>query len=363
MVPRFCWKSPPTQGTSPEPRQGHSAIRYQNSMVVFGGEHNTTQQTLSDVHVLNIDTWTWTKPPISGTIPTPRSFHTAMLFNNKMLVWGGYEQAEDSAYQFSDVDLHLLDLQTWEWSQITPSGTPPEPRSHQSAVLFKDKLLIDGGSYDIYSTWDDFYVLDLSQMSWLTVQVKQNYSACLAGLIVKDNTLIKFLGDGAYEGFPGDILSLNLDALDGSDPLQLQWEKVSVQGIKNYEPKIILPNYRDEEQEAYEEGGIPYRTVHGYGEFGNNLVLFAGMVPGNGISHLTIGDVVMLNIPDFQEINSKQLTWLVPKIKGTFPNPRFGHSTLQFNQKMIIFGGLWIDTYSGNNTFDTDVYILESSPI
>lgn len=83
------------------------------------------------------------------------------------------------------------------------------------------------------------------------------------------------------------------------------------------------------------------------------------MSPGNGISHVTIGDVVLLNMPDISAANSGTYTYTVPEIAGKFPPPRFGHSTIQFNHQMIVYGGLWIDTSAGNNSFDNDVYILE----
>ncbi|BAY79633.1 hypothetical protein NIES25_61180 (plasmid) [Nostoc linckia NIES-25] len=37
-----------------------------------------------------------------------------------------------------------------------------------------------------------------------------------------------------------------------------------------------------------------------------------------------------------------------------------GHSTIQFNHQMIIYGGLWIDTEVGNHGYDNQVYILET---
>ncbi len=358
--PRFIWKNPVIKGKPPQPRYGHSAILYQNSMIIFGGEDNETSESLSDVHLLDLETWTWMQPQVSGEIPPSRSFHTAILVQDSMLVWGGHAEAKDGGYIFSDVAVHILNLKTWQWSQVTPKGTPPEARSQHSTALFKDKLFIYGGSYDIYAARDDLHLLDLTKMCWIDIHVDNCSSAALAGLKVRGNTLIKFLGDAAYGGFCLDILTLDLENFESKNYLEFQWQKANFQGIDNYKYKIVLPNSNDEDDDDYEENIIPCRTIHGYGEFGDNLVLFAGMAPGYGVSHATIGDLVLLNMPSVKEANSGTYTAMIPEVEGKFPDPRFGHCIIQFNHQMIVYGGLWIDTYAGNHQYDNNVYILET---
>ncbi|MBW4642744.1 MAG: hypothetical protein KME23_07050 [Goleter apudmare HA4340-LM2] len=355
QAPQFIWKHPIIQGEPPRPRYGHSAILYQNSMIVFGGEDNNTGKTLNDVRLLDLTSWTWRKPQVSGEIPTSRSFHTAVLAEDKMLVWGGYIVAKDGGYIFNDVAVHILDLNTWQWSQITPSGTPPAARSHHSAALVKDKLFIDSGSFDIYAALDDLHLLDLTKMHWIKIQVENCHSSALAGLKVRGNTLVKFLGDAAYGGFCQNILTLELIDLDEKKPLKLQWQQADFQAIKN-QNNIEDGEYYNEEDE---EDIIPCRTIHGYGEFADNLVLFAGMAQGHGVSHITIGDLVLLNLPSLAAASSGTYTAIIPEVNGKFPPPRFGHSTIQYNRQMIVYGGLWIDTEGGNNSYDNDVYILE----
>ncbi|WP_445637190.1 Galactose oxidase [Nostoc sp. DSM 114161] len=362
--PRFFWKNLKIQGKPPQPRYGHSAILYQNSMIVFAGENNDTFETLNDIHLLDLESWTWIQPQVSGEIPTKRSFHSAVLAEDKMLVWGGYQQAKDGGYIFSDVDVHILNLKTWHWSRITPNGTPPSPRSHHSAALFKNKLLIDGGSYDIYTALADLHLLDITNMCWINIQVKNCYYSALAGLIIRGNTLVKFLGDAAYGGFCPNILTLELVDFDSQNLPQLEWQKAEFKSIENYSYQIPLPDNDEEDYKDYddmdEKDGIPYRTIHGYGKFGNNLALFAGMAPGNGVSHVTIGDLVLLNMPGIEEASCGTYAGIIPEVEGKFPPPRFGHSTIKFNSQMIIYGGLWIDTEAGNHSYDNQVYILET---
>lgn len=50
---------------------------------------------------------TWTQPAINGTAPAARGRHSAILYNKKLYVFGGYGQANTV---FGD--LHCLDLGT-----------------------------------------------------------------------------------------------------------------------------------------------------------------------------------------------------------------------------------------------------------
>ncbi|MBD2440140.1 kelch repeat-containing protein [Nostoc sp. FACHB-110] len=366
-IPQFIWNNPQTQGISPQPRYGHSAILYQKSMIIFGGEDNNTNDTFNDVNVLDLPSWTWRQPKISGQVPENRSFHISILFQDKMLVWGGHKEAKDGGYIFSDVAVHILDLKTWEWSKVTPDGIPPDARSHHSAVLYQDKLFIDGGSYDLYSARNDVHILDITKMRWLNIPVENCAISALAGLKVRNNILVKFLGDAAYDGFCQNIFTLKLGDFDTINTTKLQWELADFKGIDNYQYPIYSQNNDEEDTEEYdydnelEEGEnlIPCRTVHGYGEFGDNLVLFAGMCPGDDVSHVTIGDLILLNLPNLENNNSGIYQVLIPEVAGKFPPPRFGHSTIQFNHQMIVYGGLWIDTWCGNNSYDNEVYVLE----
>ncbi|MBD2663996.1 hypothetical protein B6N60_03601 [Richelia sinica FACHB-800] len=398
-TPQFIWKKPKITGRIPRPRHGHSAICYNNSMIIFGGTNIITDKSLKDVHVLDLTTWKWTKPKVTGQVPSPRSYHTAVLYQDKMLVWGGYKELISSSFKFNDVYLHILDLKTWRWSKMTPMGTLPEARSHHSAVIFQDKLIIHGGAYDIYASFNDLYILDLRKKRWLPVELELCHPVALPGLKVHGNTLIRFFGDGAYQGFCSDVLTLDLTNLDFTKPLKLSFQPANFQAIENYSYKVPIPpdasgdeeemeddyfdddeedieddylgddeedediedDYLDDDEEIVDFGdGIPYRTIHSYGEFGNNLVLYAGVAPGNGVSHATINDLVMLHLPSHDEANTGTYTGLIPQVEGQFPPPRFGHSTIQFHQQMIIFGGIWLDTYCGNHQHDNDVYILES---
>ncbi len=366
--PCFAWKYPEIKGNPPQGRKGHSAIRFQSYMIVFAGEDNETKKTLNDVHLLNLESWTWEKPQVSGEIPTSRSFHIAVLHREEMVVWGGYEEQIEGGYLCNDTAVYILNLKTWHWSRIIPHGTPPVARSHHSAVLFQDKLFIDGGYYDWYFSFDDLHLLDLSTMSWLTLEVRSRSGSGSGGLVVHGNTLVKFLGDAGYEGFCSDILTLDLTELDSTDLSKLQWQKAEfAEKIENYGSKNIysLSNSEINEDEDCEDEDIDYffypgRTVCGYGKFDNNLVIFGGVAAQDGISHATIGNLLLLNLPKTESATNEIYRAIIPEVNGKFPAPRNGHSTIQVDRQIIVFGGFWFDAPGGIPDYDNDVYILEA---
>ncbi|OXB69315.1 hypothetical protein ASZ78_015715 [Callipepla squamata] len=87
------WSIPVTKGILPSPRESHTAIVYCRKdlgvpkMYIFGGMCGCR---LNDLWELDIETMTWSRPETKGTVPLPRSLHTANVIGNKMYVFGGW---------------------------------------------------------------------------------------------------------------------------------------------------------------------------------------------------------------------------------------------------------------------------------
>ena len=91
-----------------------------HNLVIFGG-YSQYGDCENDLAVLDMITWRWSVPKVSGEAPAPRMSHTATRFGSTMLVYGGY--AGDATY-LSDV--HVLDTESWAWSAPkVPSSAPP----------------------------------------------------------------------------------------------------------------------------------------------------------------------------------------------------------------------------------------------
>ncbi|CAN0207471.1 unnamed protein product, partial [Discosporangium mesarthrocarpum] len=85
----------------------------------------------SFLQVLDLGTWEWTEVDTSGEIPEPRSGHQMAVVKETLYLCGGW----NSVQQFDD--LYLLDTRTWTWSRAE-CGSGPEawgpPRWNHSAV-------------------------------------------------------------------------------------------------------------------------------------------------------------------------------------------------------------------------------------
>jgi hypothetical protein len=152
----MLWYPPAATGDIPTGRSGHSCVFFEqtNEMVVFGGVRGS--KWLNAVSVLDITSWVWTTPKIDGSPPKPRSFHSATAVGNKMVVFGG--NGKTSCFNTVHVleamgnnqgDVSSSDSYGWKWSHPTVKGNAPFPRTGHSATLLED-----GKTILIYGGWD-----------------------------------------------------------------------------------------------------------------------------------------------------------------------------------------------------------------
>eukprot|EP00904_Undaria_pinnatifida_P003126 jgi/Undpi1/12814/HiC_scaffold_7.g02481.m1 len=95
--------------------------------------------------------------------PDPRGSHSGSVIGNSLLVFGGYGGPGFSRRDFNDV--YMLDMSTWEWVGIEPTGELPEPRSGHQTVVVKDTLYVCGG-WNSVQQFDDLFILDTTTWIW-----------------------------------------------------------------------------------------------------------------------------------------------------------------------------------------------------
>lgn len=99
----LVWRKPETQGPVPHPRCDHSTVFLNTCLIVYGGR-GISEATPPTLSLLRIESLTWERVILSGTIPPPRWSHCASFLGSKMLVIGGL------FYQsFQPSDLYLLE--------------------------------------------------------------------------------------------------------------------------------------------------------------------------------------------------------------------------------------------------------------
>uniref|UniRef100_A0A3Q2PCK8 Kelch domain containing 2 n=1 Tax=Fundulus heteroclitus TaxID=8078 RepID=A0A3Q2PCK8_FUNHE len=64
------------------------------------------------IHVLDLETSTWSQPITQGNTPSPRAAHACATVGNRGYVFGG----RFKNYRLND--LYYIDLETWEWHEM-----------------------------------------------------------------------------------------------------------------------------------------------------------------------------------------------------------------------------------------------------
>ena len=130
--------------------------------------------SLLNVNIL-IDTLAWSKPRCTGTLPLPRSNHTAVALDaNHVLVFGGrylvrplndlYLFTNGRSFQLILFLTHTLPItanRKNDWSVIKMQGTPPCARYSHCASLWGRRMVVFGGT-DGKNLLGDVHILDTS---------------------------------------------------------------------------------------------------------------------------------------------------------------------------------------------------------
>ena len=120
--PPLVWeKVTPKTSFRPPRRSGHTITSVDEFLFLFGGciyddgfeRSESKARTSNSLFTYNIDMNEWKQPKIgSNEVPAPRWHHTCTRFENKLVVFGGFQ---DDAKRLNDV--WVLDTRAYKWSQ------------------------------------------------------------------------------------------------------------------------------------------------------------------------------------------------------------------------------------------------------
>ncbi|KAF2592903.1 hypothetical protein F2Q70_00045403 [Brassica cretica] len=165
VVASHTWKCVDARGEGPEAREAHSATLVGKRIFIFGGcgkaSGSDDEVFYNDLFILNTETLTWQRAVTTGNPPSARDSHTCSTWKNKIIVVGG-EDLDD--YYLSDV--HILDTETFVWKQMKTSGQVLTPRAGHVTVALERNLFVFGGFTDSQNLYDDLYVLDVETGVW-----------------------------------------------------------------------------------------------------------------------------------------------------------------------------------------------------
>uniref|UniRef100_A0AAF5PSP2 Kelch domain-containing protein family protein n=1 Tax=Wuchereria bancrofti TaxID=6293 RepID=A0AAF5PSP2_WUCBA len=142
------WSVVPSEGEAPPARDGHSAVVVDDLMFMFGGFEEDSQRFSQETFAYNFKRRKWYELKTTGELPQWRDFHTACVINKKMYIFGGRSDLHGAFHSsrdyYSDV-LKVLNLKTGRWEDPKVTGDCPCGRRSHSAWVRNNKMYIFGG--------------------------------------------------------------------------------------------------------------------------------------------------------------------------------------------------------------------------
>jgi N-acetylneuraminic acid mutarotase len=242
--------------------------------------------------------------------PMRRSHHSAVLFGERMYVFGGRGAWDE---KLNDVWMYVFEHETWEHGEPT---NPPAARSHHTASIHGDLMYVFGGQRADCSCLDEFIVLEMNEMRWTTPRTKHR----------------------------------------GDDTVPLARDSHSASCLDTAQLLVIG---------GVDDGGNALIDVHSWDltEGGWTPMKMSGEAPPARYGHASVAaspvetlvfggvNVTGEKLNDLWALKASTATWTKIQSVGMTPRPRFCHSACVHGSVMVVFGGTLAGAEATNDLF------------
>eukprot|EP00063_Salmo_salar_P035883 XP_014010718.1 PREDICTED: kelch domain-containing protein 1-like isoform X4 [Salmo salar] len=199
----YSWKKVKAEsGSPPSPRDKLCCWVFNNRVTYFGGYGHKTLDDIMDDKSFIVDTasleqnvgWGWN--------------NEVHIFDTTLASW-----REPQSSETTPSDIHCLDLESWTWSEIVSTSTVPGGRSWHSLTAVSDNTLFLFGGLNVdCKPMSDRWVLDVDTKTWREFDHPNNNKPRLwhTASQAKDSDVIVFGGScdyvllvGTYENLTG----------------------------------------------------------------------------------------------------------------------------------------------------------------
>jgi hypothetical protein len=140
-------------------------------LIIFGGMKDSFT-ILGDVLMLDLNTLLWSKVNTTGTLPPPLFSHTCTMYNQLMIVMGGYSPLYHEDYP-SQNEVYVLDVEKMNWSRIKLETPKKFLLLKHTATLVDQKIFIVGGGILCFSFGSFFSPLSALLLDGKEIQVQK----------------------------------------------------------------------------------------------------------------------------------------------------------------------------------------------
>lgn len=213
-----------TKGFKPSPRTGQTVVKFQDKVYCYGGYSGPKR--MNDLFELDLKNMEW---KFHSNYGIGISHHSCVLYSEKLFIFGG----------LTDQGIPINELKTWNiihknWETILPIGDVPSPRSHHSACVFNEEIYLFGG-YSSPFRFNDIYSLNMNNGIWKKIQVNGKRTRRLSehsANIINYSMIV-------YGGFNGkkvfnDLLEFDL--------ISKRWKKKKIEDEKRYLHSSLILN-------------------------------------------------------------------------------------------------------------------------
>eukprot|EP00002_Diphylleia_rotans_P008398 TRINITY_DN181_c0_g2_i10.p2 TRINITY_DN181_c0_g2~~TRINITY_DN181_c0_g2_i10.p2 ORF type:complete len:366 (+),score=79.01 TRINITY_DN181_c0_g2_i10:61-1158(+) len=290
--------------SAPSPRCNHSATIVDNKMVVFGGRDLHVGTYFGGLHVLDLDTMEWSEPPMKGDAPSPRALHTATLSadGKAIFIIGGSNELK----QLDDV--YVLYCDTWTFELLSRGQDfPGGALAGHSTTLINGLFLyvIGGRQSDCERASSSVHSFNIATRTWTKVETTNQMIPRAAHTA----TLLSSRGGKEYIVIYG-----------------------GKNGDSNVDEKFILFDVVDHSWNRLESSGKSPgkpRMFHATVIVGSVFLIIGGKreTSDDGISSTYAFDLETSCWRKFKQDEHSSF-------KG-----RYGHTAVYYNRRVYIFGG------------------------
>ncbi|KAI8047748.1 hypothetical protein BDF21DRAFT_393134 [Thamnidium elegans] len=250
-----------------------------NKVYVFAGRLATSRKMTNYLYILDLHTLVWTRhipPPDSDKPPMARYFHSASVYKNQLIIFGGmgYSRLSNDGLCVLD-DISVLDVNTMCWTlpPIQPSLYSPQSRYAHLSSIAEDKLIVVGGQDLDNNYLDEMNVLNLKNWEWEQVKTFEKHVGAYRSVAVtappgtrrviqqlhRTSTVRQFGSNLQTPDEPNPVyLYTNYNFADVKRELQLIYSTTQVEDYSNLMNGSVMPP------------GLRFPTGH---TLGNHLIL------------------------------------------------------------------------------------------
>lgn len=159
------WKDVELTGSVQSPRAFHTTVWFGGRMYVFGGCNGRGRfNKLFYIEPSGL----CVVPLLTGSLPTTRYCHSAVIYNEAMYVYGGKCGGRNSNRRLNDLYMlrFISEDRGLKWMKCEQHGAIPDARSAHSAVVHRNSMLIFGGRNGSGNCCDDVHAFNFQTCGW-----------------------------------------------------------------------------------------------------------------------------------------------------------------------------------------------------